>query len=130
MKITFNEDADPVECGSSTELDSVLDALHAAASLPILVCVDLPDHRLDIGLGMDPSFLIVNTQPCDGEYWSAVGDESASGAVDVFGCGNHQAVDSRNLIPLADARRALRAFVETGIKSPLLSWEDWSGRAV
>jgi hypothetical protein len=130
MKVTFDEDAAPIECATLAELDSVLDAVHAAASSPILVCVDLPEHRLDIGLGMDPSFLIVNTQPCDGEYWVALGDGPAGDELDVFGCGVHQTVNSQYLIPLSDTRRALRAFVETGIRSPLLSWEDWSGRRV
>jgi hypothetical protein len=130
MKVTFDEDAAPMECASLAELDSVLDAIHREASLPILVCVDLPEHRLDIGLGMDPSFLIVNTQPCDGEFWRALGDRQSGESVDVFGCGVHQQVDSQYLIPLADARRALRAFVETGTRSPLLSWADWSGQRV
>jgi hypothetical protein len=112
------------------ELDSVLDAIHGAASVPILVCVDLPEHRLDIGLGMDPSFLTVNAHPCDGEFWTALGNGPAGESADVFGCGVHQQVDSQYLIPLADARCGLRAFVETGTRSPSLSWADWSGQRV
>ncbi len=129
MEVYFDDVKPPIHCDSTTELDTALDRLHldCEPKYPILVCIDLPEHRLDIGLGADPTFLIVNTQPCDGEYWISVGDRRASGVGDFFGCGTHQQVERRHFIPFSLARQAIREFVQTKKRSALIQWEDWAG---
>jgi hypothetical protein len=130
VEVHFADGKPPVHCDSLAELDAALDRLHRDCDprYPILVCIDLPEQRLDIGLGADPTFVIVNTQPCDGEYWISVGDELASGDADFFGCGTHQQVARRHLIPFEPARSAVREFVRSGVRSPEVRWEDWAGR--
>src|SRR5262245_13972984 len=98
MEVAFAEDKPPIHCDSLADLDETLDGLHASCDrrTPILVCIDLPVHRVDIGLGTDPTVIVVNTQPCDGEYWISVGDEKAKGHADFFGCGNHQQFPRRH----------------------------------
>lgn len=132
MDVYFDERQPPVHCESLTELDATLDRLHRDTLNPILVCIDMPEHRLDIGLGADPTFVIVNTQPCDGEYWITVADEALSGieipgVADFYGCGNHQQVARRNLIPIGTARQIVREFVATGQRSRSVFWHDWTG---
>jgi hypothetical protein len=134
VDVYFAENQPPIRCESVAELDAALDRLHWACepSQPILVCIDLPQHRLDIGLGADPTFVIVNTQSCDGEYWITVADDAVAGvqirgSVDFFGCGNHQEMARRNLIPAGVARQVIRNFVVSGQRSASVFWEDWSG---
>jgi len=79
-------------------------------------------------LGSDPTFVIVNTQPCDGEYWISVGDELAKGFAAFQGCGDYQEIAQKHLIPLESARLAVREFVRSGVRSPEVSWVDWAGR--
>lgn|GEM_PF-4430339 len=130
MEVHFAEGKPPIHCDSLTELDAALDRLHRIcdAEHPILVCIDLPAYRLDIGLGADPTFVIVNTQPCDGEYWISVGDERARGVAAFHGCGDYQEFDRRHLVPLELARSAIREFILSGIRTPAIHWEDWAGR--
>jgi hypothetical protein len=131
LEVYFAEGEPPVHCESLAELEATLDLLHRDCEPrhPILVCIDLPRQRLDIGLGADPTFVIINTQPCDGEYWISVGDEVTSGYADFYGCGHHQQLARRHLIPLESARSAIRTFVQSGVRSPEVCWEDWAGRA-
>lgn len=130
MEVYFAEGKPPARCESPAELDATLDRLHRECDPrhPILICIDLPDHRLDIGLGADPTFVIVNTQPCDGTYWISVGEDRAEGYVDIYGCGNHQQIARRHLIPLELARSAIREFLQSGIRMPGVRWEDQAGR--
>jgi len=130
LEVYFAEGKPPVHCQSLVELDAALDRLHRECDprYPILVCIDLPEHRLDIGLGADPTFVIVNTQPCDGEYWISVGDERAEGYADFYGCGNHQQLARRHLVRLESAREAIREFVRSGRGAAEVAWEDWAGR--
>jgi immunity protein Imm1 of predicted polymorphic toxin system len=130
LEIYFADDKPPVHCESLVDLDTTLDRLHRNCDprYPILVCIDLPTHRLDMGLGSNPTFVIVNTQPCDGEYWISVGDERARGVTAFHGCGAHQEYDNRHLVPLELARAAIREFVRSGRRTPEILWEDWAGR--
>jgi hypothetical protein len=126
LEVAFAENKPPINCDSIAALDEVLDRLHAGCEpgSPILVCIDLPGHRIDIGLGVDPTVIVVNTQPCDGEYWISVGDEKAVGDANFYGCGNHQQFARRHLIPVALARSAVREFIRTGVRSPDVRWAD------
>jgi hypothetical protein len=130
LEVYFAEGKAPVHCESLADLDATLDRLHRECDprYPILVCIDLPEHRLDIGLGADPTFVIVNTQPCDGEYWISVGDEGACGVAAFHGCGVYQEFARKHLVPLVLARAAIREFVCSGIRTPEIRWEDWAGR--
>ena len=130
MEVYFSEGKPPIHCESLAELDATLDRLHrdSDSRCPILVCIDLPEHRLDVGLGADQTFVIVNTQPCDGEYWISVGNERAAGYADFYGCGNHQQLAQRHLIPVESARVFIREFIRSGHATPEVRWEDWAGR--
>ena len=67
MDVAFAENKPPIHCDSLADLDETLDGLHASCDrrTPILVCIDLPEHRIDIGLGTDVTVVVVNTPPCD-----------------------------------------------------------------
>jgi len=128
MRVSFDESLPPIECSSVAEVNLILDRLDAQCgpNAPILVCIDTPTHRFDIGLGTDPTFVIVNTQPCDGEFWISRGDPAATGRQDFYGCGVHQQVDVRNLIPMTAAREALNMLMTSGQRWSGVHWEDWN----
>jgi hypothetical protein len=130
LEVFFGEGKPPIHCDSLAELDAALDRLHRDCDprFPILVFIDLPEHRLDIGLGADSTFVILNTQPCDGEYWITIGDERAKGFVAFHGCGVYQEIARKHLIPLEAARSVVRQFIHSGIRSPGVRWVDWAGR--
>jgi hypothetical protein len=130
LDVYFAEDHPPIHCESLAELDATLDHLHQDCDprYPILVCIDLPEQRLDIGFGADPTILIVNNQPCDGEYWISVGDDRAKGVAAFHGCGAYEEFQRRHLIPLESARSAIREFVRSGKRSREFCWEDYARR--
>ena len=115
---------------SLAEMDAVLDRLHRECTPghPICANVVIPGYWVTIGLGTDPTFVLVNVEPCDGEWYISVGDESAKGWADFFGCGNHTPFERRTFVPLSVARRAVREFVQQGRRATVIRWHDWAGR--
>ncbi len=106
------------------ELDSTLDRLVAESAKPILIDIRLPGFIVQIGIALDPTFVVVNVgHENDGEYLITVGHEQAEGVVDVFGCGTHSQMKCRNLVPYKLARDAVRQFVSSGTLSTSVRWQ-------
>ena len=135
--VYFAESAAPIRCRSVAEMDAALDRLHAehlrsaASGPPLAVSVVIPGYEIDTGLGADESYLCVQVEPCDGEYYIALRDEPAEGESRMFyGAGQDSYWEPKNLIPLPAARAAARYFVEHQRRSPMLRWQDWERRDV
>lgn len=130
-QITYDEHAAPIVCQTAFDLDRTLDELAANCEHAILVDIHIPDFLIQIGLGLDPTFVFISSgHENDGDYVVTVGDKDAVGAVDVFGCGGHTQVSRRHLVRYSYALRAVREFVESGTRLSSLCWEDYAGRRV
>lgn len=130
IDVYFAEGKPPIPCRSLSEMDATLDRLHRECrpNHPICVNVVVPGRWITIGLGTDPTFVLESVEPCDGEWYITVGDESASGWQDFYGCGNHTPFERRSFVPLALARRAVQEFAEHQRRSRIVRWADWAGR--
>ena len=69
-----------------------------------------------------------SVEPCDGEWYISVGDETAVGWQDFYGCGNHTPFERRSFVPLTLARQAVREYAEHQRRTTLIQWADWAGR--
>jgi hypothetical protein len=131
IEVRFSQYEPPIKCHSLDEVDAALDKLHSEAcpECPLAVAIPVFDHEVGIGLGVDPTFLVLHFAPYDGEYYLAVGNGDARGeAVMFYGPYQDSYWRPKNLIPLADARAGVRYFLEhqKGISS--VRWEDWAER--
>jgi hypothetical protein len=119
-------------------MDAALDRLHAehlrsaASGPPLAVSIVIPGYEIDTGLGADVSYVHLQVEPCDGEYYLAIADGAvADGESRMFyGAGQDSYWEPKNLIPLSAARGAVRYFVEHQRRSPSLRWQDWADRDV
>ena len=101
------------------------------SEFPLGVSIVIPGYEVDMGLGTDRSFVCVQVEPCDGEFYLALGDPSATGEhVMFYGAGQDSYWAPKNLIPLATAREAVRYFVQHQRRWPQLRWQDSGGRDV
>jgi hypothetical protein len=83
--------------------------------------------QIGLGLGIDPTFVLIQIAPCDGEYYFAVGDELAKGSVEFFGAGEFIVVERRNFIPWPLVRQVVQEFLEHNRRTTLVRWEDCFG---
>lgn len=129
-EVHFDDQVEPRTCDSARDLEALLDRLQrdCASGAPILVRIEFAGHRLDLGVGADPTFLALSAQPSDGEAWISVGNPDAPGALEFWGCGGRQDVPRRHLVPLDLAREAVREFVATSTRSGGIRWEAGAGR--
>jgi hypothetical protein len=80
IEVFYDEDQPPLNCSSPTELHSMLARLAADSARPILVDIHVPGFIVQTGIGLDPTFVVINAgQENDGEYVITVGDEHADG---------------------------------------------------
>ena len=135
ISIHFAEHVPPISCRSVAEMDAALDRLHVDplrardSGPPLAVAIVIPGYQIVTGLGADLSFVCVSVEPCDGEYYIAVGDEKAKGECWMFhGAGQNSYWVPKNMIPLPAARHAVRHFVENQQRSRALRWQDWAER--
>ena|SRR5258708_32044906 len=126
FEVHYGEEEQPILCRSVAEMEAILDCLHRECrpDRPICVNVVLPQYWITIGLGTDPTFVLVSVEPCDGEWYLSVGNQSAEGWKDFYGCGNHTPFERRNFVPLELARQAVREFVEHQRRSRIIRWQD------
>ena len=133
IAIHFAEETPPIVCRSVEEMDAALDRLHAehlrsAAPPypPLAVAIVIPGYEIDTGLGADVSFVHVQVEPFDGEYYLAEADGPvADGESRMFyGAGQDSYWEAKNLITLSAARDAVRYFVEHQQRSPSLQWRE------
>ncbi len=78
IDVYFDESKPPIRCRSLQEVDAALDKLHREVDptkCPLAVAIKVFGHEIDMGLGADPTFLCLQIEPCDGEYYLPVGEE-------------------------------------------------------
>jgi hypothetical protein len=130
IDIYIDDTKPPIKCRTLDEVDATLDLLNEPANvdLPLAVAIKLFGHEIDVGLGADPTFLCLQIDPCDGEYYLAVGDQHDGMTRRFFGAGQDSYWEPKNLIPLNTARSAVRYFIahQRGISN--VRWHDWTGR--
>ena len=129
ISVYFDEGKPPIKCRTLNEVDDVLDELHdgAVRQGPLAVAVKVFGHEIDLGLGVDSTFLCLQIEPCDGEYYLAVGEKTEGETRAFYGAGQDSYWCPKNLIPIEDARPAVRYFIEHQQPSPLVRWEDCNG---
>jgi len=131
IDVHYHERKPPIRCRSLAEVDAALDKLHREADPardPLAVAIKVFGHEIDTGLGTDPTFLCLQIEPCDGAYYLAVGDQTEGETLMFYGAGQDNYWQPKNLIPLQDARAAVRYFIEHQQRSPCIRWQDWNGR--
>lgn len=133
IDVYFDERKPPIKCRSLEEVDATLGKLHLEADpkkVPLAVAIKVFGHEIDTGLGTDPTFLCLQIEPCDGEYYLAVGEQMEGETRTFYGAGQDSYWQPKNLIPLEEARSAVRHFIEHQERSPSTRWQDWDGRDV
>lgn len=125
--LQFSETEPTVPVGSCQELDKMLHKaeLHCAPGHPIVVSLYVHGHRLEIGLGLPKSFVCIQRcDPTPGPGFISIGNARAQWGANFFSHGWRRAeVPERNILPATQARRVLREFFETGIRSTSIDWE-------
>jgi hypothetical protein len=116
---------------SLEELDEILDRAHQACDpeRPLIATIEkLHDCRVDVGLGAADSFVIIwprwPSPEADTDYMT-VSPECEAGTkwFWLHGVGDTE-FDRRNLVPYEVARRIVREFFRTGVRSPDVVWEE------
>lgn len=133
IEVYFDESKPPITCRSLEEVKVTLDKLHAEvdpAGLPLAVAIKVFGHEIDLGLGADPTFLHLQIDPCDGEYYVAVGGLTEGETRMFYGAGQDSYWHPKNLIPLKEALSAAMYFIEHQQRSPAIRWQDWDDRDV
>ncbi len=132
IEIFYNEDIPPVICYSISEVDTILDKLEKelASNIPLAVAIRISEFEIDFGLGSESTFLCIQVEPFDGEYYLALGNEKNGDPKMFFGAGQDSYWYPKNLIPTEKVRKAVRYFIHNQKRSPDLNWENWEGRAV
>jgi immunity protein Imm1 of predicted polymorphic toxin system len=133
IDIYYADSKPPIRCSSLEEVDAALDKLHHEADptkCPLTVAIKVFGHEIDMGLGTNRTFIHLQIEPCDGEYYLAVGDEIDGETRRFYGAGQDSYWEPKNLIPLEHARSAVRYFIQHQLRSPEIRWQDWKGRDV
>jgi hypothetical protein len=133
INVYYDECKPPIRCRSLQEVDTTLDRLHREADPtkdPLAVAIKVFGHEIDTGLGTDPTFLCLQIEPCDGECYLAVGEQTAGETRTFYGAGQDSYWHPKNLIPLEVARSAVRYFIQHQQRDPSVRWQDWNGRDV
>lgn len=128
----------PIRCHSIEDVDSNLARLQqeylgrGVTSVVISESEQEFGHGDEIGLGLgcDPTFILVQVVPCDGEYYISAGDPDAEGEVTFYGARELINVERRNFVPWSLVRQSVREYLEHHRRSDLIGWRDWSGRGV
>jgi hypothetical protein len=133
IDVHYDERKPAIRCRSLGEVEAALDKLHREADPrrePLAVAIKVFGHQICMGLGADPTFLCLNIDPCDGEYYLAVGEQTGGETRMFFGAGQDSYWEPKNMIPLEAARSAVRYFIEHQERSPAVRWQDWNDRDV
>ena len=128
IDVYYDDRKPPIECSSLEEVDAVLDKLHQGVDptkVPLMVAIKVFGHEIDMGLGTDPTFICLQIEPCDGEYYLAVGDQVKGERRMFYGAGQDSYWEPENLIPLESSRSAARHFIQHQLRSPDVRWQDW-----
>jgi len=133
IAIYFDEAQPPIVRDSLDQVEAELDRLHQRActqTIPLAAAIKVFGHEIDFGLGTVLTFLCLQIDPCDGEYYLAVGTQEEGECQMFYGAGQDSYWEPKNLIPIEDARMAIRYFIEHRRRHPSLRWQDGYGRDV
>jgi len=133
IDIYFDEHKPPIRCRSLAEVDAALDKLHReadASNAALAVAIKVFGHEIDTGLGAERTFLCLQIEPCDGEFYLAVGEQTEGETKMFYGAGQDSYWQPKNLVLLEAARSAVRYFIEHQKRSPCVRWQDGNGRDV
>lgn len=118
----------PVEVRTGEQLDQLLDRIVAKCQPDHPISVILQAHGYDahILLGQSESFVYLD-EVAASRHFVTVGDSRADGVIGFHLFGQHHTeFERRYLIPAVAARRVLREFLETGLRSTAVQWEEGS----
>jgi len=110
-----------------SNLDGVLDDLQErfkGEDGQMVEVVSPEGDSLAIGLGKSKSVLSYVSRTGDPPYYVSVGTGREDETISFLFSGEFSEFSGRNTISLEAARAAVRAFVQTGELSPLMSWEE------
>src|SRR5262245_40866623 len=133
IDVYFADRTPPIRCRSLKEVDKALDTLHREVDptkCPLAVSIRVFGHEVWTGLGVDQSFVCINIEPCDGEFYLTVGEQPAGEAKMFWGASQDSYWNPENMIPYEKARAAVRYFVRHQRRDPSVRWQDWEGRSV
>ncbi len=133
IDVYYDDRKPPIRCRSLQEVDAALDKLHSEANQtrdPLAIAIKVFGHEIDTGLGTDATFLCLQIEPCDGEYYLAVGDQTEGETRRFEGAGQDSYWQPKNMIALEAARSAVRYFIEHQQRCPSVRWQNWDGRDV
>lgn len=108
------------------QLDSLLDRLNAEAAdgPPLLVHVGGPAGSLAIGIGRAESVLTFIYPDGDPPYLVSNNGTDDETEYDFFMRGHHSAFPGYSIIPIQEAREAMRVFVASGALSLNVRWGE------
>lgn len=121
-----SETEQPAEILTAEQLEQLLDQISATCQPDHPISVRLQAHgfEADILLGLPESFVYLDeVRPT--RCFITVGDLYVDGVVGFYLFGQHHTeFERRHLIPTATARRVLREFFDTGLRSASVQWEE------
>jgi hypothetical protein len=124
--LTSSMEEPEVEIGSGNELEEWLDQLtdRCGRESPRTVRLCVHGYEVEIGLGLEESFVHVDHESGMPPHFTTLGDARAEGEVAFYVLGDREArTPRRNLIPVALARKVVREFFDTGHRSESVEWE-------
>lgn len=133
IDVYFDDSKPAIRCLSIDELKVTLEKLHRGVDPskdPLALVIKVFGHEIDTGVGADPTFLCLQIDPCDGEYYLAVGNQTEGESRMFYGAGQDSYWPPMNMIPLKAARAAIQYFVEHQKRDPSVRWQAWNGRDV
>lgn len=130
FELTYQDGQAPLVFHSWGQVEAGLLRLHheTPPDYPVCVVVSIPRFEIILGLGIDPTFVMVNVEPFDGEYYTSLGDPEAVGWTGYYGVGGHTPFPNNSLIPFVEALTAIRDFLCEQQRSQRIRWQDWSGK--
>lgn len=120
----FSSNVDYLEVSNVAELDTELDRLaELNRGKPVIVeIINEKGDSLSIGLGGNESLLHLVSS--NGPYWVSTGNARAKGTAVFYLDGQWTEIRRKQLVPIAEAREAVRHWYLTGSLSPALRWTD------
>ncbi len=121
-----SKDEPALEVRTSRQLELWLDKMAAESGLdhPTVVRLSVHGYELDVGLGLEESFVHIEHESGMPPHFTTLGDPVAEGEVTFYLFGNaHTGIARRNLIPTSQARQIVKEFFENRARSQQVQWE-------
>jgi hypothetical protein len=122
-------DEPAAEISSVHELEQWLDKLAGLCSpeSPRIFRLCVHGYKVDIAFGLPDSCVSLERESGMPPYFMTLGEATDEGDVEFYLFGNHRTkIPRRNLVPMAQARQAVREFFETGSRPASVRWEKVS----